>query len=326
MNATVNSAVRERMHVRFLLSDAGPLLALILLMAIGSMISPVFLSKGNLYNILSQIAVLGVGALGMTYVMISGFFDLSVGGVLSLAGVLVVGLQPSFGFTVALLAVVAMGVGIGCANGLLLRTIRGDFGASIMITFGVGTILAAVALLYSNGYSMTVQYSRFLSWLERGGVAGIPAVAVVLMICAAVLHVILRYTVLGRYMYLAGASARVALSSGVPVYTIRTIALCMSALMAVIGGLMETAQTASASPVAGVGYELDVVAAVAIGGTSLSGGWGSVVRTIVGVLLVGVLNNVLILVGLSTPEQMIAQGLIILVALITDRQRKSNLS
>ncbi|MBX5436563.1 MAG: ABC transporter permease [Alicyclobacillaceae bacterium] len=318
----LNKEAPQRRY-RNLLSDLGPLLGLCVLTVVASIISPSFLTKQNITNVLNQVAVLGLGALGMTLVVISGYFDLSVAGMLSLANVGVVILQTRFGTLLAIVIMLLIGVLVGLVNGTILRVVRGDFGASIMITFGVGTILSSVALMSTNGFSIHAQEDALFSWFGYGRVLGISAPVVLLFVGAVVLHIVLRHTVFGRAIYLTGANFEAARLSGIPVYTIRMITFMISGFMVAVGALIESSQTVSASPVVGVGYELNVLAAVAIGGTSLMGGEGNIIRTIIGVLLMGVLDNIIILMGLTTSVQMMAEGVVIVAAIFLDRLKSA---
>ncbi|KHF41609.1 hypothetical protein LQ50_02580 [Halalkalibacter okhensis] len=307
-------------------ADLGPVLALLILIIIGAILSPVFLTKGNLLNILTQISVLGLGAIGMTYVVIGRFFDLSVAGMLSLSAVLIVGLQPFLGTIGAIFAVVLVALVVGLINGTILQFIKGDFGASIMITFGTGTILASLALLYTGGFTLNPERDAVFTWFGNGSFLGIPAPIVTLIFFSIILHVVLKYTTFGRSIYLTGANHEAARLSGIPIHRIRTITFMIVAVLVSIGGLIRSSQTLNASPVVGVGFELDVIAAVAIGGTSLAGGAGNISRTLVGVLIIGVLNNVFVLMGLSNYDQMMAKGLIIVAALLLDRRKELKLN
>jgi ribose transport system permease protein len=306
-------------------SDIGPVLALGLLMVIGSLLSPVFLSKGNMFNVLTQISVLGLASFGMTYVVIAGFFDLSIAGILSLSSVLAVGLLPALGTVGSFATVIAVSIVIGLMNGSILRKIKGDFGASIMITFGTGTILSALALIYTKGFTLTLNEAPLFKWFGYGKILGIPAPILIMIVCAVILHIVLKYSALGRSIYLTGGNAEAARLSGIPIHRIRTVTFIVAAVLVTIGAFIRSSQTVSASPIAGIGFELDVIAAVAIGGTSLNGGEGNIIRTLIGVLLIGVLSNVFILIGLSNFDQMMAKGLIIIGALMLDKRKETRL-
>lgn len=320
-----NEMLVQKVRNKIDLADLGPVIALIILMIIGSILSPVFITKGNLFNILTQISVLGLGAIGMTYVVIGRFFDLSVAGMLSLGAVLIVGLQPYIGTIGAIFAVILIALVVGIINGTILRFIKGDFGASIMITFGTGTILASLALLYTGGFTLKPQADAIFTWFGNGNFLGIPSPIVVLIFFSIILHVVLKYTTFGRAIYLTGANQEAARLSGIPIHRIRTISFMIVAVLVSIGGLIKSSQTLNGSPVVGVGFELDVIAAVAIGGTSLAGGAGNITRTLVGVLIIGVLNNIFVLIGLTNYDQMMAKGLIIVAALLLDKRNEVNL-
>jgi ribose/xylose/arabinose/galactoside ABC-type transport system permease subunit len=312
--------------LRIGIADLGPVVALAILLIVGSVMSPVFMTKENIFNILSQIAKLGLGALGMTYVMISGYLDLSIAGILSLCNVMAVGLERSIGTVPAVLIVLALGTFIGLVNGTLLRLIKGDMGASVMITFGTGTILSALALIYTGGYSIRADDDPLFYWFGNGKISGLPVVVIFFFICAVIFHIVLKYTSFGRSLYLTGANPEAARLSGIATARVRTVAFMLMGAIAAFAAVVVSSQTVSASPVAGANYELDVIAAVVIGGTSLNGGEGSIFRTIIGVLLIGVLSNLFILIGLSTFDQMMAKGLIIIAALIMDKYKHLGMS
>lgn len=315
-------ASEKRMKRRVDLADVGPLIGLIILVIIGSITAPSFWTTGNIMNVLNQVSILGLGALGMTFVIISRYFDLSIAGLLSLTGVLIVGLQESLGTIGAILVALVVAILAGTLNGTILRFVKGDFGASIMITFGTGTIFTAIALLYSKGYSLVPISDPVFEWFGNARIFSIPVPIILFLTSAVIMHIILRYTVYGRAVYLTGSNPESARLSGIPIHRVQTIAFIILAILVTIGALIRSSQTLGATATAGQGYELDVIAAVAIGGTSLAGGAGNIVRTIVGVLIIGVLNNVFILVGLSNFDQMIAKGVIIVIALLLDSRSR----
>lgn len=306
-------------NVKF--SEWGPVLALVVLVILGAVFSPAFLTKGNILNVLTQVSVLGLGAIGMTYVMIGGYLDLSVAGILSLNSVLVVGLMPHIGTTGSILVVLLIGILIGLINGAILYVIKGDFGTSIMITFGTGTIFSALAVMYTGGFTLPLHIDNYYQWFGIGKILGIPVPAIFFFGCAILLQYILRKSILGRSVYLTGANPEAARLSGLPIHRIRTTNFVIVSFLVTLGAIIQTSQTDNASPVAGTGYELDVVAAVAIGGTSLTGGEGNIIRTMIGVLLIGLLSNLFVLLSINSFIQMIAKGLIIIVALLLDQRK-----
>lgn len=306
-------------------AEYGPVIGLVILLVVGSILAPTFWTTGNIFNVLFQISVLGLGALGMTFVIIARYFDLSIAGFLSLSGVLVVGLQSSLGTIGALLVAILVAVLVGILNGSILRMIKGDFGASIMITFGTGTIFSAIALLYSKGFTLVPKQDAIFQWFGNGKLFSVPVPIVLFLLCAIVLHIVLKYTVFGRAVYLTGANPVSARLSGIPIHRIQTITFIILAVLVALGGLIRSSQTLGATATAGQGYELDVIAAVAIGGTSLAGGAGNIMRTMVGILIIGVLNNLFVLIGLGTYDQMMAKGAIIIAALLLDSRNNIRL-
>ena len=305
---------------RFDIADVGPLIGLILLVIIGSIVAPSFWTKGNIINVLNQVSILGLGALGMTFVIISRYFDLSIAGFLSLSGVLVVGMQETLGTLGSIIFMLLVAVLAGMINGTIMRIVKGDFGVSIMITFGTGTIFSAIALLYSKGYTLVPIQDPLFDWFGNGRIFTIPVPIIIFLVSALIMHIVLRYTTYGRSVYLTGANPEAARLSGIPIHRVQTIAFVILAVLVAIGALIRSSQTLGATATAGEGYELDVIAAVAIGGTSLAGGAGNILRTLVGVLIIGVLNNLFILIGLSNFDQMVAKGVIIIIALLLDKR------
>ncbi|HLS67348.1 MAG TPA: ABC transporter permease [Pseudogracilibacillus sp.] len=310
----------EVFRKRFDIADVGPLIGLILLVIIGSIVAPSFWTKGNIINVLNQVSILGLGALGMTFVIISRYFDLSIAGFLSLSGVLVVGMQETLGTFGSIIFMILIAVIAGMFNGTIMRVVKGDFGASIMITFGTGTIFSAIALLYSKGYTLVPIQDPLFDWFGNGRIFTIPVPIIIFLVSAVIMHILLRYTTFGRSVYLTGANPEAARLSGIPIHRVQTTAFVILAVLVAIGALIRSSQTLGATATAGEGYELDVIAAVAIGGTSLAGGAGNIVRTLVGVLIIGVLNNLFILIGLSNFDQMVAKGVIIIIALLLDKR------
>src|SRR5690625_1090390 len=310
----------EVFRKRFDIADVGPLIGLILLVIIGSIVAPSFWTKGNIINVLNQVSILGLGALGMTFVIISRYFDLSIAGFLSLSGVLVVGMQETLGTFGSIIFMILIAVIAGMFNGTIMRVVKGDFGASIMITFGTGTIFSAIALLYSKGYTLVPIQDPLFDWFGNGRIFTIPVPIIIFLVSAVIMHIVLRYTTYGRSVYLTGANPEAARLSGIPIHRVQTTAFVILAVLVAIGALIRSSQTLGATATAGEGYELDVIAAVAIGGTSLAGGAGNIVRTLVGVLIIGVLNNLFILIGLSNFDQMVAKGVIIIIALLLDKR------
>ncbi len=313
---------RGRAFGRFL-SRYGILISFLILFVALSFAHPNFLSTGNLTNVLRQVSINGILAIGMTFVILTGGIDLSVGSILAVAGVvagsLVTGGDPSHPM-IAILAAVAVGAAVGTLNGTLIAR----FGVPAFVaTLGMLSMARGATLLYSDGRPIP-NLSPAFRWLGQGFIAGVPVPVIVFLAVFVIAWIVLRFTVYGRWIYAVGGNAKSARTSGIPTRSVVfSVYLLMGALAGLAGAIL-TARTTSALPQAGLGYELDAIAAVVIGGTSLTGGIGSVVYTLIGALIIGVISNGLDLMGVSSYYQQIIKGAIIVVAVLVDRSRNSN--
>ncbi|GAJ96515.1 ABC transporter permease [Agrobacterium rhizogenes] len=298
----------------------GIVISFVLLFVVLSVASPNFLSTNNLINVLRQVSINGVLAVGMTFVILTAGIDLSIGSILALAGAasasFVTGpdaFNPAVAFIVGLLA----GSICGAINGFFIAYFRVP---AFVTTLGMLSVARGATLLYSGGRPIP-NLSAGFRWLGQGSVVGIPVPVIIFAIVFAVAAVVLRYAVYGRRIYAVGGNPRSAKTSGIDVSaTIFSVYVIMGAL-AGIAGVMLTARTTSALPQAGLGYELDAIAAVVIGGTSLTGGVGRIGYTLVGVLIIGMISNGLDLMGVSSYYQQIIKGSIIVLAVLIDRSR-----
>lgn len=299
-----------------LLSRYGLLWALGLLVLALSLLSPYFLSTSNLLNVLRQVSINAILALGMTVVILKGGIDLSVGSLLALAGALAAGLALS-GLPPAL----AMGLGVGTA--LALGTLQGLLVAyaglpPFIVTLAGLTAFRGLTLVYTGGRPITGLPDPFL-FLGNGALLGIPVPVVAMLAFLLLTHLLLQNTALGRYLYAIGGNEEAARLSGVPVARIKVFAYAYSGLAAGLAALVLTGRLNSAQPTAGTGFELDAIAAAVVGGTSLAGGRGTAWGTFLGALIIGVLNNGMNLLNVSSFYQLIAKGAVIVLALLVDR-------
>jgi len=303
------------------LQRIGPLLALLAVCLALSVASRDFLTVGNLFNVMRQVSINALIAFGMTLVILLGGIDLSVGSILALSSVLVAmllkgGHDPAR----ATLLGIAAGAFMGFLNGLVVA--KGKV-APFIGTLGMVTMLRGFALVLSNGSPITGFSSDFFSVLGNGYVAGqIPVPVVWMLAMFALFWFTLRKTVFGRHVYATGGNAEAAKLSGVETDRIQILVYTISGAMAAMAGIILTSRLNSAQPTAGVGYELDAIAAVVLGGTSLSGGRGWISGTLIGALLIGVLNNGLNLLGVSSFYQQVIKGAVILLAVLLDRAGK----
>ena len=320
--STVSADTRGRALGRFL-SRYGILISFLILFVILSFAHPNFLSTGNITNVLRQVSINGILAIGMTFVILTGGIDLSVGSTLAVAGVvagsLVTGGEP-FNPAVAFLAAIVVGGLVGTVNGTLVAR----FGVPAFVaTLGMLSMARGATLLYSDGRPIP-NLSPAFRWLGQGFIAGVPVPVIIFLAVFVVAWIVLRFTVYGRWVYAVGGNVKSARTAGIPTRSvIFSVYLLMGALAGLAGAIL-TARTTSALPQAGLGYELDAIAAVVIGGTSLTGGLGSVGYTLIGALIIGIISNGLDLMGVSSYYQQVIKGAIIVVAVLVDRSRHMN--
>jgi ribose transport system permease protein len=303
------------------LQKLGPFIAL-LVIAVGlSIVSPDFLRVDNLLNVMRQSSINALIAFGMTLVILLGGIDLSAGSVLALSSVIIASLlQSGTPPVVATLAGIVAGGLMGLVNGLIIS--KGKV-APFIATLGTMTVLRGLALVMSNGSPISDFNSDFFSMLGGGYVARLIPIPVVLMLIVfGIFWFVLKKTVFGRHVYASGGNAESAKLSGVKVDRVQLWVYTISGVMAAIAGVVLTSRLNSAQPTAGTGYELDAIAAVVLGGTSLTGGRGWIFGTLVGALLIGVLNNGLNLLDVSSFYQQVIKGSVILLAVLIDRGNK----
>ncbi len=304
----------SRLLQRFL-----PFVSLFALFVVLSIASPYFLTATNLSSVIRQTAVINTMALGMTLVIVAGGIDLSVGSILAFAGVVGTMTMLDTGSVV-----LGIGVGIvcgtlwGCANGLMISILRIP---PFIVTLGTLGIVRGLTLVVSGGLPV-VGLPREHGFLGEGSVGPVPFVLVVLAGCAVVMHFLLHSTKLGRYTYAIGSNEAAAVYAGIPVgrYKVAIYALC--GLLTGLAGMIETSRLMTGQPTAGVSYELQVIAAVVIGGGSLSGGEGTVIGTLIGAFIMGLLSNGSDLLGVNPYWQQVIIGGIIILAVALDEARK----
>lgn len=292
--------------------EALSLLALIVLCLAMLFVSDRFFSWDNLSNVARQVSINAIIAAGMTIVILTGGIDLSVGAVMALsmtftAGSMLAGVPAWVGVCIGL----ATGLVFGAINGVLIAYARLP---AIIVTLATMEIPRGLALLYTGGYPQSGLPASFAA-LGRGAVLGIQMPVVIMLAVFAAAHVLLTYFPVGRYLYGLGGNEEAVRLSGVRVERYKLLAYILSGFTAAISGLVLSSRLMSGQPNAGIGFELDAIAAVVLGGTAITGGRGSVVGTLIGALTLGVLNNGLNLMGVSPYTQKILKGLIILLAI-----------
>ena len=298
------------------LSRYGIALALAALVAALSFLSPSFRALANLLNVLRQISVNALLAFGMTTVILAAGIDLSVGSVLAFSGALAAGFSVK-GWPPALAMAAALGVGalLGAFNGFLVAWARI---APFIVTLAGLTIFRGATLVYTDGRPITGLPDAFDA-LGNGAALGMPVPVWVMLAFLALTHFLLRFTALGRAIYAVGGNEEAARLSGIPIAGVKLFTYGYSGLAAALAALVLTGRLDSAQPTAGSGFELDAIAAVVVGGTSLFGGRGGVLGSFLGASIIGVLNNGMNLLDVSAFYQQIVKGAVILGALLVDR-------
>ena len=293
----------------------GTLIGLVVLCAVLWALTPHFLTVSNLLNIAQQTSINAIVAAGMTFVIISGGIDLSVGSIVALSGV-VLGtlLQDGQPAAIAIPGALLVGVAAGLLNGALV-----SFGGlpPFIATLGMMSVARGAALVFTEGRPVS-GFDEGFRWLATGSVGPIPAPVIVMVVVYVCAHIVLTRTTFGRYVYAIGGNEEATRLSGVAVRFHKTAIYCVAGLMSAVAAIVLTARLNSAQPIAGMMYELDAIAATVIGGTSLMGGEGSLGGTLVGALIMGVLRNGLNLLGVSSFVQQIVIGAVIVVAVLVD--------
>jgi putative xylitol transport system permease protein len=304
------------------LQQYGIILAFVVLCVILAFSNEYFLTPKNILNVVRQTSINGILALGMTLVILTGGIDLSVGSTLALAGIVAASMVRGLHAENAALAAaagLAVGAGVGLVNGLLVARLAVP---PFVATLGMLSIGRGLTYIYSNGMPIPNLSKNFL-WIGQGDITGIPIPIFFFLGVFVVLWVVLNKTTYGRYIYAVGGNEKGAKTAGIATKAIIVSVYVLCGIFAALAGLILTARTTSGLPQAGVSYELDAIAAVVIGGTSLSGGVGTIQGTLIGALIIGVINNGLDLLGVSSFYQQVVKGVIIIIAVLLDTARRA---
>lgn len=302
------------------LQDQGALIALVLLVAGISIISPEFRTGSNFLSLLRQSSINGLIAFGMTCVILTDAIDLSVGSVLALSTVLCAGMISSgVPASAAMLLALAIGTVLGAVSGLLVTKGRLQAFIATLITM---TVYRGATMIYTGGKPISNLGDSFvLKLLGRGNFYRVPIPAILLLLIFAGFYFLLNKTTFGRAVYATGSNWKCAKLAGINIHRTKIIVYAISGFMSALSGLILLSRLGSAQPQLGDGFELDAIAAVALGGTSMSGGRGKIYGTLIGVLIIAVLNNGLNILGVSSYYQDVIKGFVILIAVLSDRKR-----
>lgn len=313
----------KNIDIKELLVKYKSLVGLVLLVAVVSILSPSFLSSKNIFNILRQTSVNAIIAAGMTFVILTGGIDLSVGSILAISGAVCASLLASGqSIAIGVLASIIIGAGVGFLNGFIIS--KGKL-QPFIATLATMTVLRGLTLVFTDGKPITLGSSELaINFGKIGGgeMLSIPTPAIIMILVFAVCAYILKNTKMGRYTYALGSNEEATKLSGLSTDKIKIWVYTISGVLSAIAGIIITSRLYSAQPTAGTGYELDAIAAVVLGGTSLTGGKGKIGGTIIGALIIGVLSNALNILDVSSYYQMMVKGVVILIAVLLDR--KSN--
>jgi ribose transport system permease protein len=295
----------------------GLLAIYLLLIVVLWALSPYFLSVNNFLNILVAVSTIGIIAVAMTMVIVSGGIDLSVGSVVALAGVAVAQLSHRMPIGAAVLMALLIGLFVGLFNGVAITRIGIN---PLIATLGTLSIARGLALVSSGGLTQTIDDEGF-AFLGQGRVAGVPFQVLVMVVLFLLVAWVMKSTVFGRSIYAVGGNPHASRLAGLPVSGLQMAVYVISGFSAALGGVFLASQLSAGAPAAAAGIELSVIAAVILGGTSLSGGKGTIMGTLLGVLILGTLNNGLTLLNVSSYYQEVARGIVLLFAVGLDQLR-----
>jgi ribose transport system permease protein len=310
------------------LRDNPIYVAIVGLVLVTSIVEPKFLTVGNFDNIVRQFGVLIFAALGMTFVIMAGFLDLSIGGIISLVAVVTVTLIDRVGQGPAILMGVSVGLICGLINsGLIISSGALTQAESLFITYGMSLVYGAVALMYVQGVTQFLTYSTtdisIFDAINAGTVGFLSVAAVMFLVCLAILVVIERRTYMGRAVVLTGGNKTAARLAGVPISKSIVMIYAISGVLSAIGAIVLVSRVTLADPTMGTPYMTQAILAVVVGGTALAGGRGSVLWTVVGVFLLVLLNNCLNLLGVSSYLQFMLWGVILIIVIWLDTVKQA---
>ncbi|SUO96689.1 ribose ABC transporter permease [Suttonella indologenes] len=309
----------KTLNIKQLLIEQRSLIALFLLIAVVSSLNPNFFNIDNFLNIFRQTSINAIIAIGMTFVILIAGIDLSVGSVLALSGAVAASLiSKDISVYIVVPLILCFGAGLGLVNGALVA-----FGKvqAFMATLIMMLMLRGLTMIYTNGRPITTGFSDnadTFSSIGTGFIWGIPVPVWLMLLLFGIGWYVLSQTRIGRYIYALGGNESATALSGININRVKLFVFAVSGLLAALAGLIVTARLGSAQPTAGSGYELDAIAAVVVGGTSLMGGKGRIFGTLIGALIIGFLSNALNLLNIDSYYQLVAKALVILAAVILD--------
>ncbi|SFL74242.1 ABC transporter permease [Halanaerobium salsuginis] len=293
-------------------------IGLIILVVVLSLLSEYFLTIPNLLNVVRQVSIIAIISFGMTMVILTGGIDLSVGSLLAFSGAITAGMIVNSGLNIFLAILIGLAAGtlLGLFNGIAVAKAKLP---AFIVTLAMMTIARGFTLIYTDGRPIS-GFNQLFRFFGAGYLGRIPIPVVIMLILLFIIYILLKKTPFGRYLYAIGGNENATKLSGINTEKIKIAVYALNGFLAAVSGIILTSRLNSAQPMAGEGYELDAIAAVVLGGTSLAGGSGTVIGTIIGALIIAVLNNGLNLLNVSSFYQLVAKGGVILLAVFLDRK------
>ncbi|EPT9256167.1 ribose ABC transporter permease [Vibrio alginolyticus] len=313
----------KKLFTKEWLIEQKSLIALIFLIVVVSFLNPNFFTVDNILNILRQTSVNAIIAVGMTLVILTAGIDLSVGSVLALCGAFAASMIAlEVPVLVAVPTALAAGAALGAISGIIIAKGKVQAFIATLVTM---TLLRGVTMVYTEGRPISTGFTDTadaFAWFGTGYALGIPVPVWLMVVVFAAAWYLLNHTRFGRYVYALGGNESATRLSGINVDRVKIGVYAICGMLAALAGIIVTSRLSSAQPTAGMGYELDAIAAVVLGGTSLMGGKGRIMGTLIGALIIGFLNNALNLLDVSSYYQMIAKAVVILLAVLVDNKNK----
>ncbi|MEF9973971.1 MAG: ABC transporter permease [Clostridia bacterium] len=304
----------------FGLREFGVFMALIILVVVFSLTSQNFLTSKNLMNITRQVSVNALIAIGMTFVIITGGIDLSVGSVVAFSGIIASSAMVDFHLPVYVAVIIGILIGsmTGLVNGVLITYLNMP---AFITTMGTMTILRGLGYIYTQGYPI-YNLPKAFRQIGQGYLGTLPIPTIVLMVVALIAYVLLRRTVFGRHIYAIGGNAEAAKLMGIHVKSVNLMVYVICGTICGIAAVVQTSRLGSGLPTVGAGYELDAIASVVIGGAAMAGGSGTIIGTILGAVILGILSNGLSLLEVDSYVMQVISGMVVIIAVLIDELRK----
>jgi ribose transport system permease protein len=299
------------------LTKYNTLFIFLIMLLVSALVSDVFFTSTNLFNLVRQVTPVGIISMGMLLVILTGGIDLSIGSIVAMVGVLCALFTKTMPLSLALTASLACGLLVGSVSGYLVSVHKM---APFIATLALMSVVRGLGFIFSKGAPILVsENASALTDFGSGNFLGFPNPAFILVITFTITAVILKYNVFGRIIIAIGSNEEAVRLSGINVSVFKFSVYVIAGGLSAVAGIITTARTAVGSPVMGMGMELDVIATVVIGGTSLSGGKGSAINTLLGVLILGMIGNIMNLMNTPAYSQQVIKGLIIIFAVLLQR-------